>query len=146
MSSERSRANLLCSKCFPPVPLKDRWMRNPKHVTHFGRFRANFRRARMRSVGYRGAPCAQLSCGTFSFKPAPFLPLFFPSDMLDSPFFLCDWQCGPINLTGIATTCGFSFAARLTRPEGPESLVIENNLRPTRKCLNGCKYGTVGVI
>lgn len=49
-------------------------------------------------------------------------PALLPPDMLDSLFVLCDWQCGPINLTGIVTTCAFSFAARLTRPEGPERL------------------------
>lgn len=49
-------------------------------------------------------------------------PPLLPPDMLDSLFVLCDWQCGPINLTGIVTTCAFSFAARLTRPEGPERL------------------------
>lgn len=59
----------------------------------------------------------------FHSPPAPHpLPVLLPPDMLDSLFVLCDWQCGPINLTGIVTTCAFSFAARLTRPEGPERL------------------------
>lgn len=107
------------STCFPPlVSPQDRWLKNPKHVTHRGGLRANFGRAWSRSVRYCGAPCPKLSSGTFSFTPSP--PP--PPDMLDSLFVLCDWQCGPINLTGIVTTCSFSFAARLTRPEGPKRL------------------------
>lgn len=60
-------------------------------------------------------------------------PSFF-LQTLDSLFVLCDWQCGPINLTGIVTTCGFSFAGRLTRPEGPERLEMESNVSLARKC------------